>query len=73
MPSHSARHIPTPAEASEALIRPSTDIGFFGWLVLLGLPLLLLFLIYGKMQAGSSDVMPASPSAVIETQRAAHP
>lgn len=73
MPSHSAHHIPTPAEYSESLIRPSADIGFFGWLILLGLPLLLLFLIYGKMQAGSSEVVPASPSSVIETQRTTHP
>ena len=73
MPTHSARHVSTSAEYSESLIRPGANIGFFGWLVLLGLPLLLLFLIYSKMQTGASGVVPASPSTVIETQRVGHP
>jgi hypothetical protein len=38
------------AEYSERLIRPGANVGFFGWLALLGIPFLLLFLIYTKME-----------------------
>jgi len=36
------------AEYSERMIKPTANVGFFGWLALLGIPLLMLFLIYTK-------------------------
>lgn len=71
--------MPAPANApissdeyNAALIRPPANVSFFGWLFLLGLPILLLFLIYAKMQPNSTTetALPAKPAA--EVMQAPH-
>jgi hypothetical protein len=60
------------AEYSERMIKPTANVGFFGWLALLGIPLLMLFLIYtkstqpGLVNATSAQKLQASDSAVQE-------
>ena len=53
------------SDYSEKLIRPGANVGFFGWLALLGLPILLLFFIYTKMD--SRSVIKANPSSVMSS------
>lgn len=55
------------AEYSEKLIHPGANVSFFAWLALLGIPAMLLFLIYSKAEVQS---VPAHPSAMMETHHA---
>jgi hypothetical protein len=59
----------SPSDASESLVRPGANVSFFGWLLLLGLPLVLLFLIYSKQE---QQLAPTSQIPVIELQNPAH-
>jgi hypothetical protein len=47
-PSIDTQYVFGSAEYSERMIKPTANVGFFGWLALLGIPFFLLFLIYNK-------------------------
>lgn len=59
----------SPAEYNERLIRPGANISFFAWFALLGIPFLLLFLIYSETEA---RLQPKVPTHAVEHHRPIH-
>lgn len=77
-PSIDTQYVFGSAEYSERMIKPTANVGFFGWLLLLGIPFFLLFLIYnsstqpGLVTATNSQNL-HNPVLPVQQVQAAHP
>ncbi len=55
-----------PDAFNHLVTHPTANIGAFGWLALLGIPILLLFMIYTRIEDRTNNL--TQPGAVIEMQ-----